>query len=249
MQLGNSNGDNKGKKYLKIKGDEPIKKENQHKLNLFNEWFTSSHLSLKNQLIAKNYFDEDVFNETYLRISMKILYGGLDIREYASYFHRAYYTNQIQISIKENRYIRVGLDNIKDSIDESNEQKEIMEKQEKLHAKIIEFIKTKFPEDYELFWLNMEEGIKYDELAEQLKIKAYIIQKRLCTVKDQVRKTFGYKFSKRRKWKLGKINPKDKTNDIDFESSLNQYFKTIYVKDTSKSDTKHKYYSILHKTS
>lgn len=103
MKLGNSGGKNKGKKYLKLKGNEIITEENQLKADVFSEWFGRNYQQLKKELIYKNTLNEDTLNDTFLRIYDKIAFGGLVVNDYKSYFHRSFYTNFMQSVINEQK--------------------------------------------------------------------------------------------------------------------------------------------------
>lgn len=119
MKLGNSGGKNKGKKYLKITGNETITTENQLKANVFKEWFGQNYQLLKTELISKGTADEDVLNDTFFRLHDKILYGGLVIIDYKSYFHRAYFTNfmQSKINNQKDKEKSVLLDDVLELVD------------------------------------------------------------------------------------------------------------------------------------
>ena len=99
MRLANTGGKNLGKKYLKVTGEETITPENQHKYNKYNSWISEHFDSLSRQIKGKSIFNPDVFNDTYIKIGTKILYGGLDIDNYAAYFSSSYYTNYFNSKI------------------------------------------------------------------------------------------------------------------------------------------------------
>lgn len=191
MKLGNTGGGNLGKKYLKIKGDEIITVENQLKVDAFNKWFSGNYIFLKKRIIQQQNgtFDEEVFHETYIRIATKILYGGLEIKDYAFYFHRSYFTNTIQLAIRENRYAEYDLIQI-DCIDESEENIEIMKNQDETIQTIKDFVKEHYPNDYDLFISNMIDGITYPKLSERTGIKEHVIQRKVSAIKDVLRKEF-----------------------------------------------------------
>lgn len=190
MKLGNSGGKNLGKKYLKIKGDEIITPENQLKVDAFNKWFSDNYFFLKKKITSQGgVFDDEIFHETYIRIATKILYGGLEIKDYAFYFHRSYYTNAIQLAIKENRYADCEFIQF-NIIDESKENIEIMKKQDETIQDIKAFVLSHFPSDYDLFVSNMIDGLTYPDLSEQTGIKAYVIQQKISTIKSAIKKEF-----------------------------------------------------------
>lgn len=190
MKLGNTRGNNKGKKYLIIKGDEPITQANQQKADAFNKWFEREYTTLKKNVASQNTIcDDEVFHETYLRIVNKILHGGLDIKDYTSYFHRSYFTNKIQLAIKENRFVDFDLDRVQ-RVDESEENIEIMKKQEDTIQAIKDFVKEHYPNDYDLFMGNMVDGITYPKLSEQTGIKEHVIQRKVSAIKNALKKEF-----------------------------------------------------------
>ncbi|PXV62625.1 DNA-directed RNA polymerase specialized sigma24 family protein [Dysgonomonas alginatilytica] len=190
MKLGNTGGGNLGKKYLKIKGNEVITPENQLKVDAFNKWFSDNYLFLKKKITSQGGgFDEEIFHETYIRIATKIVYGGLEIKDYAFYFHRSYYTNAIQLAIKENRYADCEFIQF-NIVDESEENIEIMKKQEETIQAIKDFVKTNYPGDYDLFIGNMIDGVTYPELSVKAGIKEYIIQKKISEIKNALKKEF-----------------------------------------------------------
>lgn len=190
MKLGNTGGKNLGKKYLKIKGNEPITQANQQKADAFNKWFEREYATLKKKIAGQNAVcDDEVFHETYLRIVNKILHGGLEIKDYALYFHRSYFTNNIQLAIKENRFVDFDLERVQ-RIDESEENIEIMKKQEDTIQAIKDFVKEYYPNDYDLFISNMIDGITYPELSAQTGLKEYVVQRKVSTIKEALRKEF-----------------------------------------------------------
>lgn len=190
MRLGNTGGKNLGKKYLKIKGDEPITQANQQKTDAFNKWFEREYASLKRNILSKDTVcDDEILHETYLRIVNKILHGGLVINDYASYFHRSYFTNKIQLAIKENRFVDFDLSHLQ-QIDESKENIEIMKNQEETIQAIKDFVKEHYPNDYNLFMGNMVDGITYPKLSEQTGIKEHVIQRKVSAIKNALKKEF-----------------------------------------------------------
>lgn len=101
MKLGNSNGNNTGKKYF-IRGrddrDEP-QPAHRKKADEFNGWFTENHQSLANFLIGKYAYNEDVFYTTYMRISEKILYSGMIVKDYVVFRFSSKKINYLSLSV------------------------------------------------------------------------------------------------------------------------------------------------------
>lgn len=226
MKLGNSGGNNKGKKYLVIKGNEPITEENQIKGDAFNDWFAREYGSLRKNIKFKDTsYDDEIFHETYLRIINKILLGGLEINDYASYFHRSYFTNKIQLAIKENRFVDFDMERFQ-GIDETEENIGIMKKQEMLSIEIIKYVQETWPEDYKLFKLSLEEGLTLPQVAEITGVKVHVVQRKLSLIKNQIKRVFENKIPKQdgRKTKKAKdiynVSPKATLEDFSQETPI-----------------------------
>lgn len=170
MRLGNSGGKNRGKKYLKIRGDEIITPENQVKADSFKQWFGSMYKTLQKELINKDTYDEDVLNDTFLRLYDKVLYGGLVIANYKAYFHRAFFTNFIQNTINKGKLSEkfVELDYETNTKDESEDIKNSLRLEILFSKKILNYIRQKYPtSEFEIFkmYVSAIPKITYSELS------------------------------------------------------------------------------------
>lgn len=196
MRLGNSFGNNKGKRYLR---KEEIDQVYAIKAEDFNKWMSQNYSSLVCFLKDRNIFDEDVFNETYEKIYEKILYSDIKGGDYRAYFQRAYYTNVINSKVQNNRFTELLPIHERDNVD-TEYFAEIEQKQIKLENDIMDYIYSNYEiRDYEIFkmYVNLKPAINYETLAEITGVKshniAYIIskiKKDICNNKD---------FAKRRK--------------------------------------------------
>lgn len=65
-----------------------------------------------------------------------------------------------------------------------------MKKQDDTIQSIKDFVKERYPNDYDLFISNMIDGITYPKLSDQTGLKAYIIQQKISTIKEALRKEF-----------------------------------------------------------
>jgi hypothetical protein len=174
MRLGNSGGKNKGKKYLKITGNELITPENRTKAERFTHWFGQSYILLQRELIRKGTQDEDMMNETFLRIYDKILFGGLEIADYKAYFHRAFFTNYMQNKMKNNKIIQMHVSDqyAVELLDENIEIAERENEKRQLCNNVLDFVKEKFDmPSYDLFVAYLNTGQKsYQDVVEQTHI-------------------------------------------------------------------------------
>lgn len=202
MKLGNSNGNNRGKKYF-IRGRDDV---NPQKLYTeaaadFARWFEANHARLKRDVRGTNRVDEDAFNETYLRIHELILYTGKQIRDYKAFFHRAYYTNFVQRSMHEQRYCsffdHVDVEQSSGQIahhgipkirpDEDNELyfEELDAQIRGLQDDIMDYVHNKYrQQEFEIFkmYMHLKPAINYHALARITGLKYHRIQSMVSAI-------------------------------------------------------------------
>ena len=189
MKLGNTAGKNKGKKYLKIKGNEKITAENQGKADHFKYWFGENYSRLRRELIQKDTLDEDIMNETFLRIHDKVLYGGLVIKDYKAYFHRAFFTNYMQAVIEISKGILSSIDGIDTSEDEEDDTPMIATKV-KLETDIFDYIYDRYSvRDFELFkmYVTLKPAINYEMLSNMTNISQSRISDTISKIRKDIR--------------------------------------------------------------
>jgi len=167
MKLGNSGANNKGKKYIKIKPGAIASEENQVKADKFKTWFGSTYSRLQTELINKDTYDEDILNDTFLRIYDKIRFGGLEIASYKAYFHRAFFTNFIQVAINESKGITTPI-GLFDKEDDSNYDFELVDNKDRLVEDVFNYVYQNYSlRDFELFkmYINLKPEINYAQLS------------------------------------------------------------------------------------
>lgn len=200
MILGNSFGKNRGKKYFVRDRDE----QNADllyagKAEDFNHWFAHSHNQLIPALRDKNIYNSDTFNDTYLRIYETILFQGLDVLDYKSYFIRSYYTNYINGSVRENRYCDL-LPNFDVSDSDKEFYQELEAKQKQLEQDILNYVYLRYKlREFELFkmYVTLKPAVNYATLSEITGVMAYTIQRIVSKIKKDIQDN--KEFTKRRR--------------------------------------------------
>lgn len=196
MVLGNSNGKNKGKKYLrKNEIDVVFAKKADH----FNTWISNNYNSLIQALIDVDIFNEDVFHETYKSVYEKILFSDIHGDNYRDYLMRAYYTNLILSKSKEGRYCELLPNTDKEDVD-SDYFSELEDKQTSLEADIMSYIYSNYDiRDFELFkmYMSLKPAVNYSTLAKITGLKSHNIQRSISKIKKDIRDN--KEFAKRRK--------------------------------------------------
>lgn len=191
MRLGNSKGNNTGKKYFKRgKHDqhEPIP-EHIYKANEFNKWFSMNYQEIANFLKTKSIYNEDVFNTTFMRISEKLLFAGPIIKDYKAYFHRSYFTNYILEKEKEKRYIPLPLYENKNEVHHINPM-EYENNCQQLEKDILEYVHNNYKSnEFEIFrvYTTSESKINYQQLSEISHTKTHSIQRIISKIIKDLR--------------------------------------------------------------
>lgn len=191
MKLGNSNGNNKGKRYfVRGRDDLDIDQVYAEEAERFAQWFAQNMGATRRQLVGKGCYDGEVLSETYLRIYEIILYTGRHIVDYASYFHRAYFTNSIQLASKENRYLDL-FDNY--DVEEDNDAdywEEVEAVNQSLNADIMDYVYHKYElHEFELFkmYVSLKPAITYQQLADMTNGKYSTVRKMIAGVIKDVK--------------------------------------------------------------
>jgi hypothetical protein len=91
--FGNSNGRNKGKKYIKLKGGEVATPENEQRGREFLEWYGANMSRILNKYPDYN---EDVASDTMMNIYNDITLKGRIVKNHKAYFFLAYQTSLLK---------------------------------------------------------------------------------------------------------------------------------------------------------
>lgn len=184
MRLGNSFGNNKGKKYRKEKGDYVYALQTHE----FNKWMSINYDSVISYLKDKNIFDQDVFSSTYEKMYELILYSGIKGNNYRAYFQRAYYTNRINYEIQNSRLVEFLSCYEREDVNYGY-YAEIEEKQSKLEADIMDYIYSNYDlREYEIFkmYVNLKPAVSYKSLSEITNVKSHNIYRIISKIKKDI---------------------------------------------------------------
>lgn len=189
MILGNSRGNNTGKKYfLRVyKSKTKPTPENQQAAKEFTNWYGENYQSILTELIQKHIYDDDMVGETFFRIYDKILYSGLRILENRAYFMRAYYTNLIQESIDQKRYSTFSP--YFDDIDTEPYNPDLDLERQRLELDIFTYVYRHYrTQEFELFkmYMSLKPAINYETLSEITNLKRHRIQSIISRIKKDV---------------------------------------------------------------
>lgn len=181
---GNSGGRNKGKHYVKLKGDEAPTPENEARAREFLEWYAGTEEELKRTLFP-GFREEELMVETAIGIYDAIALKGRRIDNYRGYYLRAYHTARLAAKKKagEEEARRVGIEELRrrpgrtegafemqtEGVDESGE--EAPGRRGDLKEEVMEFVRGRYDEGavalFEIYVALWPE-ISYKRLAEML---------------------------------------------------------------------------------
>lgn len=102
---------NKGKKYVKLRGNEIATPENEARARLFLEWYGDNARDIRDNLIYARLYDDEIATDTMLNVYNSIALKGLKIRhDYKYYFMCAYHTNYRAAKMRKNAQVVVSID-------------------------------------------------------------------------------------------------------------------------------------------
>ncbi len=198
MILANTFKGNKGKKYCNYK--EALKKEldasDYNKLDDFNTWFIDfGYESIRRQLMQKDVFDEDVFNETYVKICDSLLFANLNILNYGAYFMRSYATNLTLGFVKKAKYRNQDVSEIAKHEDDADNVIGSKKDFEEFLICIQQYVKLNYSDmEYKAFMLNAFNRNSHNQIAELLNVRTYKIQRIISKIKKDLKNSLEYMY-------------------------------------------------------
>lgn len=193
-------GNNTGKKYIKLTGDEKPTDENKLAADNFLKWYADNIYIIKNRLVSRSNYDDEIVSETILNIYECIALKGFRISNPMYYFLRAYQTNkklnQKKWSDHEKKILRIDSDYSIDLVDQ-----DIIfnfEIQPDFSKDIIDYINAEYdPLSASLMemYLLLQPDISYRRLAKLIDYPASKIWPIIGNMKKDIKKKFGGKRS------------------------------------------------------
>lgn len=188
MKFGNSKGNNTGKKYFMRNNAKPkATAEGKAQAEDFGNWFTRTYDSLVTELRRKQVMDADMMNETFLKMYDNMLYNNLKVKDYRSYFSRAYFTNSVQSKIREKRYSTI--DYRYDVTDNEPYDEALDYKQRELAEEVFDYVYDRYDvREFEIFkmYMSLKPAVNYTILSEMTHLRVHTIQSAISKIKKDV---------------------------------------------------------------
>lgn len=201
-KYGNSGGRNKGKKYVKLNGNEIATEENEARAVDFMQWFGANFDVLRCKLLYGQYWDDQVATDTALYLYECIAFKGLRIDNYKWYYLRAYHTALLTskkkdgdqraayVSIDEPEY---GVTLAAPSFDYVTYEKEL----DAIQTEILDYVRSAYDQvSVSLFeiYVTLQPEMSYKKLARMLGYPA----NKIWPVIGSIRKDVAVRFADRR---------------------------------------------------
>lgn len=197
---GRNGSNNKGKRYKNYNEEYIPTPEDMQRCTDFKEWFSSNYNIIKQNLIDKNKFDDDVMVNTFLKIYRYLEYGGI-VDDYRTYWNTAYFTNifyqQVSDSKHNNRTEYIEDEEQYDTEDTGDSEAQY-EKKDELISDIQEWLEDNVPDiiERELFiiYINTKYDKKYkmtyEKLSELTGVDINKIKDTIPRIKKQLQQQF-----------------------------------------------------------
>lgn len=167
MKPESSKGTNTGKKYIKLQGYERPTPENEARAREYMNWYAANMKKLEYYVQGSGgVFDEDIFNDTFLRVYDAIALKGLHIKDYTGCFIRSYRNTYIN-SKKVDRTADLDVD-IPDTSFNSDLYENVIET---LNNEVMNYVQDNYNDlSVSLFeiYIGLAPDISYKRLADML---------------------------------------------------------------------------------
>ncbi|MFV0328435.1 MAG: hypothetical protein ACK5KL_01230 [Dysgonomonas sp.] len=100
---GRDGHNNKGKRYKNYNEEYIPSPEDMQRCTDFKEWFNLNYNTIKQNLLDKGKYDDDVMVNTFLKIYRYLEYGGI-VDDYRTYWNTAYFTNIFYQEVTNTKY-------------------------------------------------------------------------------------------------------------------------------------------------
>lgn len=207
-QYGNSAGRNKGKKYVKLTGNEIATPEAERKAKRFIDWYGAMYHHIARKIRDHN---AEIACDTMLQVYNDILYKGAHIQNYRAYFVRAYHNTKLKHDIEEGkrRTMYVSFDmpaeddvTIAEILPAPEFDAELYEAViEQINSEILEYVRAKFtPMEISIFeiYVGLQPSVSYALMGEMLGISA----NRIYLIVSAIKRDLSINMSERRNYLL-----------------------------------------------
>lgn len=183
-------GRNKGKKYIKLTGEEIATAESEARGTRFVNWYGVMFKFLRKKV--RN-LDDETATETMLQIYNDIVYKDVRIANYFKYYLRAYHTMKLKRAIEYSKHIErcpLICEQHEDIVVADFDVDKYEGIADKLCADILEHVRGKYnAREVSLFeiYTGLYPDVSYEYLGDMLGISASLISNTISAIKRDLR--------------------------------------------------------------
>jgi hypothetical protein len=206
-------GRNKGKKYVKLTGNEIATPEAERKAKRFIDWYGAMYITIARSIRDH---DQEIATDTMLQMYNDILYKDARVKNYRAYFISAYHTTKLKRTIAEGkrRALHVSLDapiegeqdqTIGEMIPAPDYDYETYEACiEQVHAEVLGYVRANYePMEISIFeiYVGLQPNVSYSTMGAMLGISA----NRIYLIISAIKRDLQLNYTERRKYLLSKL--------------------------------------------
>lgn len=204
-KYGNSGGRNRGKKYIKLKGNEIAAPENEARALEFMNWYGANFEALRDKLLYDQFYDDEVATDTALYLYDCIAYKGLHIQNNKWYYLRAYHTALLAKRKQPARDVSIDAEATTLQLPAPDFDYSTYERAlDALQTEILDYVRANYDQvSVSLFeiYITLQPEMSYKKLARMLGFPA----QKIWPVLGAIRKDVANRFSDRRDYLLSLI--------------------------------------------
>lgn len=184
-------GRNLGKKYKKLTGDEIATPASEARGAKFINWYGAAMVKFMRKRIRD--LDDETASETMLQIYNDIVYKDAHVKNYFSYYLRAYHTMRLKRAIEYTKYTeRTPLIEAQhEDITDNQFDSELYEAQaDNLCAELLGYVRSNYTaREVSLFeiYTGLHPDVSYESMGEMLGISASLISNTISAIKKDLR--------------------------------------------------------------
>lgn len=195
---------NKGKRYKNYNEEYIPTPEDMQRCTEFKDWFNSNYNTIKQNLIDKGKYDDDVMVNTFLKVYRYLEYGGI-VADYRCYWNTAYFTNIFNQEVTTSKYnnkVEYIEDEEQYDTEDTGDSEAQYEKKDELILDIQEWLNNNIPDiiERELFiiYINTKYDRKYKMTYERLSSLTGVDVRKIKEIIPRIKKQLQEKYKNKR---------------------------------------------------
>jgi hypothetical protein len=191
-------GRNLGKKYKKLTGDELVTPESEARGAKFVNWYSAARVKFLRKRVRD--LDDEIANEAMLQMYNDIVYKGLCVKNYFSYYLRAYHTMRLKYAIefgkRAAKHISVEDSEVENLTAPEFDSEFYEQCADDLCAELMNYVRDNYTaREISLFeiYTGLHPDVSYESMGVMLGISASLISNTISAIKKDLRLKYAEK--------------------------------------------------------